>query len=312
MQERWFVTLGFMPMLIGVLALVLLRRPAETRMPVPLSAANEASRRKPVVDGAAAPSDEGFLGVVVAGHTADLGAQIGGSVVRVFVREGARVQAGEALVYIDPVTANSDARMAEAELAQQMSVVARAEAEHAQASDLLARLIAAGSGIPEQTVVTARAREAGSRAALDEALAGIDVGKARIHREQARIRKHTITAPFSGTVVMLGVDPGDVVSAGQLVARVISEEHDVRFAVPPSARSLAQVGAVVAVRLSGRAGQDVGGLAASGVVTELLPEVDAASGLLFVRARLELGAALAGAFVAGTTVRVSAVPGAKP
>jgi RND family efflux transporter MFP subunit len=303
MQERWFVTLGFAPMLIGVVALVLLHRPPETRVSLPQPSAADGGQRG-AQGRKGQDSQEGHLGVIVAGHTADLGAEIGGSVVRVFVREGARVQTGDALVYIDPAAASSDARMAQAELAQQMSAVSRAEAEYNEASDLLARLTAAGSGISEQTLVAARTREATARAALGEARAGIDVGKARIHREEALVRKHLISAPFAGTVVMLGVDPGDVVAAGQVVARVISDEHDVRFAVPASTSALTKIGARVRVRLQAHAGDAT--QAAIGAVTDVLPEVDAASGLVFVRARLELDDAQARTFVAGSAVQVTA------
>lgn len=300
MQERWFVALGFVPMLIGAVALVLLRRPSETPVQAIGNDAPRIAERTPDGLGVARVEPDGYLGVIVAGHTADLGAEIGGSVVRVFVREGARVKADESLVYIDPSAANSEAQMAEAELAQQASVVIRAQAEHAEASDLLARLIASGSGIPEHTLVAARSREASARAALDAARAGIDVGKARIHREQARMRKHLISAPFAGTVVMLGVDPGDIVRAGQAVARVISDDQAVRFAVPPDSQALTKVGAAVRVRVPNT------DLVASGVVTEVLPEVDAASGLVFVRARLLADETAAPVLVAGSSVRVVA------
>lgn len=304
MHERGLVAWGFLPMLIGAVALVVLRRPAE--VPITSLGGEPASTAAESLDAREQASTDGYLGVIIAGHTADLGAEIGGSVVRVFVREGARVKEGDALVYIDPSTANSETRMAEAELAQQMSVVARAEAEHAQASDLLARLVAAGSGIPEQTLVAARSRELSARAELAEARAGIDVGKARIHREQARMRKHLISAPFAGTVVMLGVDPGDVVRTGQVVARVISEDQAVRFAVPPGTEALTTVGAPVRVRLPST------GAEASGAVTEVLPEVDAASGLVFVRARLLLDPTAAQTFVAGSSVRVVQSAGKAP
>jgi hypothetical protein len=52
---------------------------------------------------------------------------------------------------------------------------------------------------------------------------------------------------------------------------------------------------------------------AQGVVTDVLPEVDSASGLVFVRARLELDAERDNAVVAGTSVQVSlTAPSAKP
>jgi multidrug efflux pump subunit AcrA (membrane-fusion protein) len=120
-----------------------------------------------------------------------------------------------------------------------------------------------------------------------------------MHREQSRVRKHLITAPFSGVVVMLGVDPGDVVAGGQVVARVISEDQGVRFAVPPAMRASARPGAAVSVVVPG-VSQVV-----RGQVTDVLPEVDAASGMVFSRARLDTALPSDLPLVAGTSVRVS-------
>mgnify|MGYP005815037153 CR=1 FL=1 len=280
-QERWFLTFGFLPMLVGAAALVLLRRPTaihadqETEKPSRI----EASAAGTAVSASQA-DDSGYLGVIAAEHTADLGAQLGGSVVKVFVREGARVKAGEPLLHIDPSGASGDARMAQAELLQQRSVVARAQAEYEEAQDLLDRLTAAGSGVSAQMLVAAKARAASARAAYQEAQAGIDVGKARIERERLRVSKHLITAPFDGVVVALRVDPGDVVSPGQTLARVIGGDTYVRFAVPPEAIVTTQRDARLAVR------EPLSSRSVSAVVTDVLPEVDAASGLVFVRARL--------------------------
>lgn len=302
MQERWFVSLGFLPMVAGAVALLLLRRPAETEASARGASVAEAKRAAQAPAQAAAGEAGGYLGVVVAGHTADLGAELGGSVVRVFVHEGQSVRAGESLVYIDPEAASSDARMAEAELAQQLSVVARAQAQHDEAADILARALSLGSGVAEQTVVAARARAASTAASLQEARAGLDVGKARIRREQGKVRKHLITAPFAGIVVALRVDPGDVVAPGQVVARVISEDTYVRFAVPAEAKAAQTLGTRVHAR---PAGQSTG---PSAVVSEVLPEVDAASGLVFVRAQLQLDAAADKASLVGTRVNVVVEP----
>jgi multidrug efflux pump subunit AcrA (membrane-fusion protein) len=303
MQERWFVGLGFLPMVAGAVALLLLRRPAATqasRGPEPLAAAPAPSR----ILGSQSPGRvvESYLGVVVAGHTADLGAELGGSVVRVLVHEGEAVHAGDPLVYIDPEAASSEAHVAEAELERQLSVVARAQAQYDEASDILSRVLTLGKGVADQTVVAARARAASTAAALAEARAGLDVGKARIRREQGKVRKHLISAPFAGIVVALRVDPGDVVAPGQVVARVISEDTYLRFAVPAEATAVQKIGARVQAR---RAGQTGGPIA---IVTDVLPEVDAASGLVFVRAQLPLESAAAKASLVGTRVVVVPEP----
>jgi multidrug efflux pump subunit AcrA (membrane-fusion protein) len=127
MQERSYVALGFVPMVVGLVALGVMRRPEAVVARASIAAVSDASAED--VDSLDDAADT-MLGVIVAGHTADLGAEIGGSVVKVFVREGARVREGDPLVYIDSAAATSEARMAQAELAQQMSALSRARADH--------------------------------------------------------------------------------------------------------------------------------------------------------------------------------------
>jgi RND family efflux transporter MFP subunit len=303
-QERWFLTLGFLPMLVGAVALVLLRRPTESYANTTAGASGQKPRAGET-SAAATGAGQHYLGVIAAEHTADLGAELGGSVVKVFVREGARVKAGDPLLHIDPAAASGDARMAQAELVQQRSVVLRAQAEYEEAQDLLERLTVAGSGVSAQMLVAAKSRAASARAAYEEAQAGIDVGKARIERERWRVSKHLITAPFDGVVVAFRVDPGDVVLPGQMLARVIGGDTYVRFAVPPSDTSTISEGAPLEVR------EPASKLSAAAVVTDLLPEVDAASGLVFVRARLASAGEPAKSPVPGTRVEVRLAKPAK-
>ena len=188
-------------------------------------------------------------------------------------------------------------RAARAKLEQQRSAVARAAAELTEASDLVTRLEAVQSGVSDRQMLAARAREQQAQAALHEAQAGIGVHEADVGQQVSRSQKFVIRAPFDGIVVERFVDPGALVLPGQVVARVINGDYYVRFAMPPDATRAQLVGQRVRVELGER---ELGG-----AVSDVQPEVDSASQLVFARAKLD-ATADAAAIIPGARVRVCA------
>jgi len=244
----------------------------------------ELETQGPAVD-AAAKLDEQlevapYPGVIVSGYTADVGAEIAGGVLEVMARTGVRVHAGDALLRIDPKTAGDEVRVAQARLEQQRSSVQRATAELDEASDFLTRLRSITDGVSQRDLVAAQAREQKARAAVAEAKAGLGMTEAELGRQRTRSDKHVIRAPFEGVVVALYVDPGDVVGPGQVVARVITEDFYVRFAMPPDDTSARARGLDLDVRLPT-------GVMLTARVTDVQPEVDAAAQLVFARALID-------------------------
>jgi multidrug efflux pump subunit AcrA (membrane-fusion protein) len=188
-------------------------------------------------------------------------------------------------------------RAARAKLEQQRSLVARAQAELAEASDLVERLQAVPSGVSDRQMLAARTREQQATAALREAQAGIGVHQADVGQQVNRSHKHVIRAPFDGIAVERFVDPGALVVPGQVVARIINGDYYVRFAMSPEAARSQAVGRSVHVELDGRV--------LDAVVSDILPEVDGASQLVFARARLALGSQDVAAVIPGARVRVT-------
>jgi RND family efflux transporter MFP subunit len=298
MGEGRIMMLALLPLIAGGAWLLSLREPRA--MPVPVARASAASAPAPAVPGASADADD-YLGVIVAGYSAEVGTEVGGSVEDVSVLVGSRVKQGDPLLRVAPGVAGDGLRAARAKLEQQRSEVKRAEAELVEAGDLLTRLQSIQAGVSERQLVAARTREQQARAALDQAKAGIGVNEADLGQELTRSGKHTIRAPFDGLVVARFVDPGALVMPGQVVARVITEDYFVRYALPPEAARAQHVGSAVTVDLAGAHAP------LRGEVSDVQPEVDSAAQLVFARARLAIDPADAASVIPGMRVRVRAL-----
>lgn len=301
MTESRIALLATLPMLVGAALVMALRRP-------PLTTELEAKGPSPQVAAAQSEPREvaPYPGVIVSGYTADVGAEIAGGVLEVMARTGMHVKAGDALLRIDPKSAGDEVRVAEARLEQQRSSVARATAELDEASDLLTRLRSITDGVSQRDLVAAQAREQKARAAVAEAKAGLGMTAAELGRQRTRSDKHVIRAPFEGTVVALYVDPGDVVGPGQVVARVITEDFYVRFAMPPDDGSARTPGLRLAVRLPTST-------ELTAYVTDVQPEVDAAAQLVFARARIDRTGPLGAVeLIPGTQVEVRVAHAKEP
>lgn len=292
MTEARILAFAALPMAVGAAWLVGLRRPE----PVHAAAEHGVATTRAQAEGATPSADDGWLGVIVSGYSADVGAEVGGTVSETWITAGARVKAGAPLLRIDESASAQDVHAARAKLEQQRSLVARAEADLLEASDLVARLQAVPSGVSDRQMLAARTREQQGQAALREAQAGIGVHQADVGQQLSRSQKHVIRAPFDGIAVERFVDPGALVVPGQVVVRIINGDYYVRFAMPPAAAREQAVGQSVRVELDGRS--------LDGVVSDVQPELDAASQLVFARAKLDLAQADVAAVIPGARVRV--------
>lgn len=299
MSEGRIIVLATLPMLAGALWLAALRRPEVSVRydePVRPNAAKDGKRVQPQADG-------GYLGVIVAGYSAEVGTEVGGSVAEVSASVGTRVREGDPLLRVDLGSSGEDLRMARAKLEQQRASVARARAELGEASDLVRRLQSIESGVSDRAVVAARAKEQQAKAALSEAQAGLGVHEASIGQQLSRSKKHVIRAPFDGVVVARFVDPGALVVPGQVVARVITLDSFVRFAMPAADARAQRAGYRVSVEVPGARAVLVG------VVSDVQPEVDAAAQMVFARARLDIPEDERALAIPGVRVRVRPLDG---
>jgi RND family efflux transporter MFP subunit len=153
-------------------------------------------------------SERSFTGVVAARVQSDLGFRVPGKVLARLVDAGQTVRRGQALMRIDPTDLGLAMRAHE-------EAVAAAKARARQAVDDEARY----RGLVSANFVSA--------AAYDKAKAAAEAAKAELNAAEARAdvaRNETgyavLLADADGVVVETLAEPGQVVSAGQVVVRV--------------------------------------------------------------------------------------------
>ncbi|MEW6703790.1 MAG: efflux RND transporter periplasmic adaptor subunit [Pseudomonadota bacterium] len=156
-------------------------------------------------------------GVLTPGTQVDVGAQVSGQVTAIHVELGQTVLAGQLLVSIDPDTARTDVRVAEAAVTEQraamdatMALHRRAEAEAGRAR----RLLQAG-GASQSAVESAEAELHRLGAEHKGQLATLDRLTAELAKKRLALSRTSITAPIGGVVVNIAVAQGQTVNASQ-------------------------------------------------------------------------------------------------
>lgn len=153
-------------------------------------------------------------GYVVARRIATVSAQITGRVEEVMIEEGQRVEQGQVLARLDPISADAERSLSQSQLASAQSQVnnvqaqlTRAEAEAGRLDTLVAQQLVSRSQYDQQV-----ADRDALRAQLETARRNVQVA-----RDQLRIsgigRDYTVVrAPFAGIVTAKSAQPGEIVS----------------------------------------------------------------------------------------------------
>ena len=134
-------------------------------------------------------------GEVEPGLSTPVRAEAGGIIENVQARKGALIEAGAVIARIRPDERN-------AALAQARDSVAAAQAEFDRVDSLVARGFA-------------------TRSRLEEARTGLSAAQSQLANAQAGFNDLTITAPASGALNALEIDPGEVVQPGAEVATIV-------------------------------------------------------------------------------------------
>jgi RND family efflux transporter MFP subunit len=294
MSDRILIAGASVPVLSGVIALLLLQRVPGTPLAHAAAAMNTQSQLRAEVE---AQATRGWVGVVVASNTAELAATTMGRVEKVFVRTGEAVKAGEPLIQFDRGESFSSVSMANAQLRQRDSELARTRARAQAADAQLSRLRAGERWLSKQEIDNAQAEVRVAQAELQAAQASVGLSRIALDQQRMRAGRQMLTAPFAGTVVALDVDRGDSVAAGQVVMRILSQERQVRFAFKPG--ELRGAREAVRIRLAGT------DYAVRSHVSAVRPEVDPAAELVFATAPLPAAVPDATRWIPGATVTVS-------
>jgi RND family efflux transporter MFP subunit len=221
------------------------------------------------------PAPKKFLGVILAGESAELSSRVEARLVAIFVRPGDHVERGS-------VVAELDVRSLQHELAVAQAALREAQQRFARRANL--------------------PRGAVSREELVEAKTLIVEKTARVNQLRESIADARITASFDGVVAMRYFEPGSIVPAGRPIIRIISNEATrVRFAVPEQQAAQVTVGMRMRVEIA-----TLGG-ALPAVVENVAPEVETASRMIFVIGRVAVPERLKQRISSGLEVRVSPV-----
>lgn len=253
-----------------------------TEPPTPAETATEASEEPPENPPTETAEDEGWVGVVVAREAVDVAAEVPGRVQSVAVRPGDRVAPGDLLARLDTSQLSQDLAMAEASLDAVEAEVRRTRSALQEATTRYERRAAAPDTFSREELTATEMEKETAEAAAAAAEARQREQTARVRQLRESLAKTDVRAPFEGTVALRYLDPGATVVPGTPIVRLItSDELLVRFAAPPEEAAELDVGDPVEILL------ETSGARVTGEVAQVAPEIDSASQMIFVEARLD-------------------------
>lgn len=270
------------------------------------AAAEEASDRTPLLEVAGERIASCYLGVVVAREVVDLAAEIEGRIEELRVRVGDGVERGQVLATLDTRTLNHQLAMERAALRTAEANRRRIALEADRSDQEHRRRMALEGLLSQEEAEAARYQSQAAAVGLEVAEAEMAQVEARIEQLEVRLARSEIRAPFDGTVAARYLDPGALAAPGTPVVRLISSDDLLtRFAVPPEEVAALPLGTPVRVEI------ELLRLATEGIVDHVAPEIDAASQMVFVEARLT--APPGGEIPSGAIARMTVLkPGQRP
>lgn len=248
---------------------------------------------------------KGWLGVVIAEEALDVAPRLEGRVESVKVQVGSVVRQGELLVTLDARTLRENLAMAEAGLLSSKAELELATLSVQQARERLKRRESPEQlklgAISEEEVSAARYEQSTAEAKLAVARAKVQEQEVRVGQLRQQVAEASLRAPFDGVVAGRFVHPGALARAGQALIHLLRQgQPQVRFAIPAEELRSVSVGQTVEVTVAEQ------GLALAGKVTQLAPQVDVSTLMVFALANVEMKEGLT--VPAGTAVRVRAAP----
>lgn len=160
---------------------------------------------------------------VVTAREGTIASRISGTVDEVMVLEGAIVEAGDVLARLDTELLEILARQAEAQLAEAAAGITIARSQLDQAESALARV----EGLRDTaSFSSSRFDEAQSdyfqaQGLLAEAEARVKTAEAALAETRYQLARTEITAPFSGIVLEVEVNPGEFLASGAAVVSLL-------------------------------------------------------------------------------------------
>lgn len=218
-----------LPRLLPVLGLALTL--ASCGDPAPAEEAGPPARPVQVITASLTPmeADKTFVGVVRARREIDQSFRVGGKVAQRYVDVGQRVKAGQLIATLDPQDLRLQLESAEAEFAAATANLAQTTAEDGRYRTLTARGFASNADLDRKSVAK---EEASGR--LERARRSLDLARNQLAYTDLKV-------DADGVVMSTSAEPGQVVTAGQTVARLARlDEKEAAVALPETALAAAR------------------------------------------------------------------------
>jgi HlyD family secretion protein len=145
----------------------------------------------------------------------DVGSQVSGQILKVFVDFNDQVRAGQLLATLDPQTYLSRLRQGQAEIAARQAQVAQAQAqaEEARAAYNRTRILHDQGIMAKAALDTAQAAWKSTQANVQAARAGVAQSQAALASIRTDLGRTRIVAPIDGIVISRTIEPGQTVAA---------------------------------------------------------------------------------------------------
>jgi len=179
-------------------------------------------------------------GTLESRRTADLGFDLVGRISELRVDEGDRIKLGQVLASLALDQLTADLRTASSNVALAKAAIAKLDAEQLRVDATLRytqseaaraeKLLAADSISPRdmdlavQQLALARAEVERVRSTRDEVHRQVEVASDAVRGRSVTAARAVLVAPFDGLVVRRLVDPGDTVTIGTTVLRVVATD----------------------------------------------------------------------------------------
>jgi RND family efflux transporter MFP subunit len=154
------------------------------------------------------PDTTEYLSVLKSRHSANINPQVEGQIVRIFVKSGDRVKAGQPLLQIDPLKQEATVSSQEASRAAQEATVALAKISFERSK----RLFEAG--------VISKAEFDSAQSNYDASVAQLKALEEQVRTQRAELKYYSVSAPMDGMVGDIPVRMGDRVAVTTLLTTV--------------------------------------------------------------------------------------------
>lgn len=228
-----------------------------------------------------------YSGTIVAANSADLSFAVSGTVQKVEVKKGDRVELGKLLATLDPKSLQLDVDAARSQQASAQAEFNNRKVELDRQRELFQRGWVAKAAL-DQAVTAYEAAEG-----------ELNLARSRLGHAQRELSKARLAAPFDGVISERDVEPFTEIVKGQAIFKLDSEGAlEVDLSIPDTVVGRLSVGTSVSIDAT-----TVGGCGCTGRITEIGSAAGAANAVPVTAAILESPAGL----LPGTAVEASVV-----